>query len=70
MIIVCPACARRYRIDDGRLGDGARRVRCTGCGQIFAAMPQAASIAELKAAIGHEILRECCPCHQQGQSRE
>src|SRR5437868_5633072 len=37
---------------------------------VKAAMPQAASIAELKAAIGHEILRECCPCHQQGQSRE
>ncbi len=42
MIIVCPTCARRYRIDDGRLGDGARRVRCTGCGQIFAATPPAA----------------------------
>lgn len=34
MIIVCPACGRRYRIDRSRLEAGVR-LRCSGCRQVF-----------------------------------
>jgi len=34
MIIVCPACGRRYRIDRSRLASGVR-LRCSGCRQVF-----------------------------------
>jgi predicted Zn finger-like uncharacterized protein len=33
MIVVCPQCARRYRLDAARLGNRATAtVRCPGCG--------------------------------------
>jgi len=33
MIVVCPACARRYRLDPARLGGKTTvTVRCPGCG--------------------------------------
>jgi predicted Zn finger-like uncharacterized protein len=35
MIVLCPGCGRRYRIDPSRLTGNARRLRCTGCGQVF-----------------------------------
>ncbi len=35
MILSCPGCGKRYRIDEARLGPG-RRVRCGGCGSVFA----------------------------------
>lgn len=40
MIIVCPACGRRYRIDQSRLAAG-RRLRCSGCRQVFDSRPPA-----------------------------
>src|SRR5260221_7260951 len=35
MIITCPQCRKRYSVDDARLGEGPRKVRCHGCGKIF-----------------------------------
>jgi predicted Zn finger-like uncharacterized protein len=41
MIVACPRCGRRYRIDPGRLAGGERRrLRCNGCGEVFAATPE------------------------------
>jgi predicted Zn finger-like uncharacterized protein len=40
MIIVCPACGRRYRIDKARLAAGMR-LRCSGCKQVFDSRPPA-----------------------------
>ena len=37
MTLVCPDCGRRYRIDEQRLGAAGRKVRCSGCGKVFAA---------------------------------
>jgi len=34
MIVVCPGCARNYRIPDG--GAAPRRVRCRACNRVFA----------------------------------
>jgi len=34
MIVVCPGCARNYRIPDG--GAAPRRVRCGACNRVFA----------------------------------
>ncbi len=34
MIVACPSCVKRYRVDESRVGEG-RRLRCTGCGTVF-----------------------------------
>jgi len=33
MIVACPGCKRRYRVDES--GDPGRRVRCRVCGRVF-----------------------------------
>jgi predicted Zn finger-like uncharacterized protein len=33
MIVTCPGCGKRYRLEDARAA--GRRLRCTGCGRIF-----------------------------------
>lgn len=35
MIVVCPRCASRYRLADGLLASGKRKLRCRGCGEVF-----------------------------------
>jgi predicted Zn finger-like uncharacterized protein len=35
MILSCPGCGKRYRIDEARVAPG-RRLRCGGCGRVFA----------------------------------
>lgn len=40
MILVCPGCGRRYRVDETRVVSGTR-VRCTGCGKVFDSRPAA-----------------------------
>jgi predicted Zn finger-like uncharacterized protein len=43
MIIVCPSCARRYRLDPARLGGRATAtVRCPGCGATSTVSAEAA----------------------------
>ena len=36
MIVGCPACRRQFRVDDARVRPGSK-MRCTRCGQTFAA---------------------------------
>jgi predicted Zn finger-like uncharacterized protein len=38
MIVVCPACGRRFRLEPSRLGPGAR-LRCSGCREVFEMRP-------------------------------
>lgn len=37
MTLVCPACGRRYRVDEQRIGKPGRKVRCSACGAVFPA---------------------------------
>jgi len=39
MILTCPTCASRYRIDESKLGPQGRTVRCAGCGESWRAEP-------------------------------
>ena len=32
MILTCPSCTTRYKLDPERLGDDGRKVRCSDCG--------------------------------------
>lgn len=32
MIVACPACATRFRVDDSRIGTAVRQVQCGACG--------------------------------------
>lgn len=41
MILICPNCAKRYRLAPGSLGAAGRMVRCQGCGHVWRAMPEA-----------------------------
>jgi predicted Zn finger-like uncharacterized protein len=42
MILACPSCGRRYRLDPDRIAKGGRRVRCSQCGHVFEARGAAA----------------------------
>lgn len=35
MIVACPSCEARYRIDDARVGSGGARLRCARCRSLF-----------------------------------
>ncbi|HDQ39790.1 MAG TPA: DUF3426 domain-containing protein [Desulfonatronum sp.] len=39
MIIQCPNCDTRYRLDDARLGQDGTQVRCSRCSHVFFAAP-------------------------------
>lgn len=37
MILACPACATRFRVDDARIGASVRAVQCGVCGHRWGA---------------------------------
>ncbi|MEM1399492.1 MAG: MJ0042-type zinc finger domain-containing protein [Pseudomonadota bacterium] len=39
MILVCPSCTTRYKIDAASLGEGGRQVKCARCGHVWHAEP-------------------------------
>jgi predicted Zn finger-like uncharacterized protein len=41
MIIACPSCRTRYRVQAASLGRAGRTVRCSGCGELWFAEPPA-----------------------------
>lgn len=43
MILICPNCAKRYRLAPGSIGPAGRQVRCHACGQAWHAIPDSAT---------------------------
>ena len=41
MILICPACGKRYLVPSGALGSAGRRVRCGACGESWYQEPPA-----------------------------
>lgn len=39
MIITCPSCSTRYKLDPAQFGPEGRRVRCTKCANVWTEMP-------------------------------
>ena len=50
MIVKCPQCGRQYRLDPARLTSARRRVRCAGCGHVFAVASERSGPPETGAA--------------------
>ncbi len=42
MDVSCPNCATRFRIPDGAIGEGGRKVRCSKCGHMWHQAPAGA----------------------------
>lgn len=40
MILTCPNCAARFRVDPAKLGPEGRRVRCSACGHRWSVRPE------------------------------
>ncbi len=45
MIVTCPECSSRFKVDAEELGDNGRKVKCSICGHIWLAKPQDAQPA-------------------------
>lgn len=46
MILICPSCAKRYRLAPGAIGPAGRQVRCHACGHAWHALPEHAEPPE------------------------
>ncbi len=65
MLIVCPACASRYELDEAKLGPAGRKVRCAGCQTLWhvepaseaTEFPAAPNADETRALLDEELRR-------------
>lgn len=70
MLIVCPACASQYQIDEAKIGEAGRKVRCAACGDAWhvdappptvseaaPAFPEAPDPDETRALLDEELAR-------------
>ena len=57
MIVSCPVCKKKYRMDDKKIKDRSTAVRCAGCGQVFKVSPAAGA----KSPPDSAFLRLTCP---------
>jgi predicted Zn finger-like uncharacterized protein len=55
MILTCPTCASRYRVDETKLGPQGRTVRCAGCGQSWRAEAMAEPLQLTPALLTPEV---------------
>ena len=56
MLIVCKTCASSYHIPQEILGDDGCRLRCVGCGDIWAVSPQASMADGAPIVEGERVL--------------
>lgn len=63
MIVTCPGCGARFRVDPARLGPAGRRVRCSACGHRWIVRPESAGPppTEPAAATGSSAASEPSP---------
>ncbi len=40
MIVACPSCGSRFKVDAERLGEKGRKVKCSSCGHIWLQRPE------------------------------
>lgn len=57
MIVSCPSCSTRYKMDPTTFGPEGRRVRCTKCAHVWTQMPA----EDLPRAILPELVAEPAP---------
>ena len=47
MIVACPACSKKFRVDPAQIGAGGRQVKCGSCGNVwYAASPDFSTVLE------------------------
>ncbi len=57
MIVTCPQCQQKYRIDQSRFHEGVKFLRCQGCGQTFRFSPTPPETATTESG----LLEITCP---------
>lgn len=63
MIVTCPVCSTRYRLDPSLLTEEGHRVRCTACGEVWFQEPEAESLPEAGESVSvmEEIIEPAPP---------
>jgi len=48
MIISCSSCQAKFRVDESRIGPDGKKVRCSKCGHVWRAMPEARPVLSVE----------------------